>query len=62
LAPTFLTCLVMWGIVFAFVNQIPNMWLQMAGGIAVGALTFIGISYLRHAPEIGEVVGIVKRK
>lgn len=61
LAPTFLTCLVMWGVVFALVNQIPNMWLQMGAGIAVGAVTFIGISYLRHAPEIGEVVGMVKK-
>lgn len=62
LAPTFLTSLVMWGIVLALVNQLPNMWLQMAVGIAVGIVTFIGISCLRHAPEIGEVIGIVKRK
>jgi teichuronic acid exporter len=62
LVPAFLTSLVMWGIVLVLVNQLPNMWLQMGCGIAIGAITFIGISYLRHAPEIGEVLGMVKRK
>lgn len=54
--------LVMYGIVLAIVQWLPNLWMQLIVGILVGVVYYVIGAYLMKFDELKEVMSILKLK
>lgn len=58
--PTLLLSMIMFGIVLISIHFIENIYVQLVVGILVGAIIFLGGSYLLKFPELKEVFVMYK--
>lgn len=60
IAPTLILSMVMWVAVLFGIDFIPNVFIQLLIGIIVGAVIYLGCSYLFKFPELKEVLVMYK--
>lgn len=60
IAPTLILSLVMWVAVLLAIRIIPNIYIQLLGGIFLGATIYLAGSYLLKYPELNEVLVMYK--
>ena len=61
LTPTLLISLATWGVVLFSTHFISNIYLQLAIGIAIGAITYTAISYLFNRELFHSVLTLIRR-
>lgn len=62
LFPTLMVCAVMFCIVHLFLIQVDNMWVELVGGIIVGTLIYIGLTYFSRFSELQEIMLIIRKR
>ncbi len=62
LLPSLLLSLSMWAIVYAVTTVFSDSWMQLLIGASVGAVYYIGLSYLFKFSELDELISIVRKK
>lgn len=60
LLPSFLYSVSMGAVIWFCIKLVPNLWVQLAVGIAVGAAYYLGVSKLTRSPELDYVVQLLK--
>lgn len=60
IAPTFVLSILMFVIVMVFNHFVSNIYVELFGGVVIGAVFFIGGAYLLKFPELKEAVDITK--
>lgn len=60
--PSLLLSLLLFGIVLLLTYVIPNLYLQLIIGVAVGIILYVGLSYLFRFSELNEVFYLLKLK
>lgn len=60
LLPSLLYSVSMGAVIWFCIKLVPNLWVQLAVGIAVGAAYYLGVSKLTRSPELDYVVQLLK--
>ena len=60
LLPSFLYSVSMGAVIWFCIKLVPNLWVQLAVGIAVGAAYYLSVSKLTRSPELDYVVQLLK--
>ena len=60
IAPTFVLSMMMFALVMVFNYFVTNIYVELIGGVLIGALFFIGGAYLLKFPELKEVADITR--
>ena len=60
LLPSLLYSVSMGAVIWFCIKLVPNLWVQLAVGIAVGAAYYLGVSKLTRSPELAYVVRLLK--
>ena len=61
LLPTLLLSLTMWVLVYALVNVLPGLWLQLVVGVLAGMAYYLGLAQLLRFPEMGELLSLIRK-
>ena len=60
LLPSFLYSVSMGAVIWFCIKLVPNLWVQLAVGIAVGAAYYLSVSKLTRSPELDYVVQLLR--
>jgi len=60
LLPSFLYSVSMGAVIWFCIKLVPNLWVQLAVGLAIGVAYYLGVSKLTRSPELDYVVQLLK--
>lgn len=59
-APTLVLSLVMFALIMAFNYMVDNIYVELFGGVVIGAAFYVGMAYILKFQEMSEVIDITK--